>query len=394
MQSSQCRTPLTRSNGATRLAELYAGAVLQAMTEASRFFGQFYHIAQDMTMTETGRRMISPPFVEEALDCLRKRGRPTAPLLAALGLPETIDAPISAESYGALWLAIAAEVDDEFFGMGGRPMRRGSFTLLCHCVLHAGTLERALRRALRFLDVVLEDPSGRLEIADGLAQIVLSDRDGPRSAFAYRMYWILLHGITCWLVGRRIPIRMVDFRCAEPQQGAADYRLFFGAPVGFSQPASRLAFDASVLKLPIARSEQALKQFLRGAPANILVRYRYDAGLAASVRKRLRQLPPAAWTDFDDLAAQMRMSPSTLRHRLQSEGQSYAAIKDEIRRDLSIEMLQKTSSSVGEIAARLGFSEPSAFHRAFRKWTAKSPAVFRRETADADRPRGRGPAKA
>jgi AraC-like DNA-binding protein len=344
-------------------------------------------------MMETGRRMISPSFVKEALDCLRKRGKPIGPLLASLGLPPVIDAPISAESYGALWLAIAAEVDDEFFGMGGRPMRRGSFTLLCHCVLHAGTLEQALRRALRFLDVVLEDPSGRLEIADGLAQVVLSDREGPHSAFAYRMFWILLHGITCWLVGRRIPIRMVDFRCVEPQQGAADYRLFFGAPVRFSQPVSRLAFDAAVLKLPISRSEQALKQFLRGAPANILVRYRYDAGLAATVRKRLRQVPPASWTDFDALAAQMRMSPSTLRHRLQAEGQNYAAIKDEIRRDLSIEMLQKTARSVGEIAARLGFSEPSAFHRAFRKWTGRSPAAFRRETGPAaDRPQSRGPA--
>lgn len=333
-----------------------------------------------MTMTETARRMISPSFVEEALDCLRRHGMPIEPVLKRIGLPPTIDAPISAESYGALWLAIAAEVDDEFFDMGGRPMRPGSFTLLCHCVLHANTLDQALRRALRFLDVVLEDPSGRLEITDGLAQVILTDRDGPRSAFGYRMYWILLHGITCWLVGRRIPIRMVDFRCAEPDQGA-DYRLFFGAPVRFSQPVSRLAFDAAVLKLSIARGEQALKQFLRGAPANILVRYRYDAGLAASVRKRLRQAPPASWAGFDDLASQMRISPSTLRHRLQAEGQSYAGIKDEIRRDLAIEMLQTGVLSVGEIAVRLGFSEPSAFHRAFRKWTGKSPAAYRRETA-------------
>ncbi len=341
-----------------------------------------------MTMTETGRRMISPSFVEEALDCLRRRGRPVEPVLAAIGLPPAIDAPVSAESYGRLWLAIAAEVDDEFFGMGGRPMRRGSFTLLCHCVLHAGTLEQALRRALRFLDVVLEDPAGRLDIADGLAQVTLSDRGGPRSAFAYRTYWILLHGIACWLVGRRIPIRSVDFRCSEPRQ-AADYRLFFGAPVRFSQPASRLSFDASVLKLPIARSEQALKQFLRGAPANILVRYRYDAGLAAGVRKRLRQVPPVAWTGFDALAAQMRMAPSTLRHRLQAEGQSYAGIKDEIRREMAIEMLQTSALGIGEIAVQLGFSEPSAFHRAFRKWTSKSPAAYRRETMPG-RPEGGG----
>jgi AraC-like DNA-binding protein len=331
-------------------------------------------------MVDADRRMISPSFVEEALDCLRRTGKPTAPLLASLGLPAVVENPISAESYGALWLAVAAEVDDEFFGMGERPMRRGSFTLLCHCVLHARTLDQALRRALRFLGVVLEDPSGELVIRDDRAEIVLADKGIARSAFAYRTYWILLHGIACWLVGRRIPIRRVDFRCTEPLEGA-DYRLFFGAPVQFSQPVSRLAFDRAVLKLPIVRTEQALKQFLRGAPANILVRYRYDAGLAATVRKRLRQQAPLAWSGFADLAAQMHMSPSTLRHRLQAEGQSYACIKDEIRRDRAIEMLQTSDAAVGDIAAQLGYSEPSAFHRAFRKWTTKSPAAFRRLTA-------------
>ena len=196
-------------------------------------------------MAEIERRMIAPAFVEEALDSLRRLDKPTEPILARVGLPPLVDQPVSAETYGALWLAIAAELDDEFFGMGGRPMRGGSFTLLCHCVLHAPTLGHALRRALRFLDVVLDDPRGRLVIRDGLAEVELTDAGGPRSAFAYRTYWIILHGITCWLVGRRIPIRLVDFRCAEPKQGA-DYRLFFGAPVLFSQTISRLGFDSAL----------------------------------------------------------------------------------------------------------------------------------------------------
>ncbi|NLS03859.1 AraC family transcriptional regulator [Rhizobium sp. P32RR-XVIII] len=329
-------------------------------------------------MAEIERRMIAPGFVEEALESLRRMGKPIEPMLAVLGLPENVDEPVSAEVYGALWLATAAELDDEFFGMGGRPMRRGSFTLLCHCVLHAPTLGHALRRALRFLNIVLEDPRGELVIRDGMAQIELKDAGPPRSAFAYRTYWIILHGIICWLVGRRIPIRLVDFRCDEPQQGA-DYRLFFGAPVRFSQPISRLGFDIAMLDLPVSRSEQALKQFLRGAPANILVRYRYDAGLAASVRRRLSRVPPTAWSSFVDLAAEMRMPSSTLRHRLDEEGQSYAAIKDDIRRDLAVDMLLNTSKTVGDIATQLGYSEPSAFYRAFRKWMFKSPDAFRRE---------------
>ena len=323
------------------------------------------------------RRMISASFVEEALDCARRRGRDTAPLLAAAGLAPPADEPVSAESYGALWLALADAIQDEYFGLGGRPMPPGSFTLLCHCLLGAETLEQALRRALRFLAMVLGDPRGELVVADGLAQILLRD-DGPaRTAFAYRTFWIILHGVDCWLVGRRIPLRLVDFRCAEPRL-SADYRQFFGAPVRFGQPVSRLAFDETFLKLATVRDGRALKQFLRGAPANILVRYRYDAGLTATIRRRLRQQPPASWPSFTELARAMRMSESTLRHRLQREGQAYRGIKDDIRRGLALDWLGRDGRGVGEISADLGFAEPSAFHRAFRKWTGTSPAAFRR----------------
>lgn len=321
--------------------------------------------------------MISAGFVDDALDCLVRRGIDPAPVLAQAGLAVPFGDAVSAEQYGALWLAVSQALDDEFFGLGGRPMRPGSFTLLCHALMGAATLEQALRRALRFLKVVLEDPEGELQVADGRAAIVLKDTGAARSAFAYRTYWIIVHGITCWLVGRRIPLRQVDFRCGPPEHGA-DYRLFFGAPVRFDQPQSRLAFDAAFLTLPTTRGERALKDFLRGAPANILVRYRHDQGLAARVKARLRAEPATAWPGFEDLARQLRLPASTLRRRLADEGQTYRDIKDELRRVLAEALLREGAKPVGEIAAELGFSEPSAFHRAFRKWTAQSPGAFRR----------------
>ncbi|PYF01941.1 AraC family transcriptional regulator [Rhodopseudomonas faecalis] len=322
--------------------------------------------------------MISPLFVDEVADCLRRSGLAPGPVLAKAGLPEQVRAPVSAEQFGALWLAVAAAMDDEFFGLGGRPMRPGSFTLLCHAVLHASTLEQALNRALRFLKVTLDDPSGTLVQDGGLAKIVLHDKAAPRTAFAYRTFWILVHGITCWLVGRRIPLRRVDFTCGPPLY-AADYRLFFGAPVRFNQPESVMAFDASYLKLRTMRTERSLREFLRHAPANIVVRYRHDAGLAAAIRTKLRATPPTAWPNFETLAKQLRIPVSTLRRRLLVEGQTYQNIKDEIRRVLAIRWLADSERPVSDIAADLGFAEPSAFHRAFRKWMAKSPGAFRRE---------------
>lgn len=331
-----------------------------------------------MGETTPERRMIRASFVEEALDCLRRRGLAVAPVLAAADLPEAGLEPVSAERYGRLWLAVAAAMEDEFLGLGARAMRPGSFVLLCRAVIDAGTLERALRRTLRFLDVLLEDPRGELVVADGLAQIVLTDAGPARSAFAYRTYWIILVGIACWLVRRRLPLRLIDFRCSEPV-GVADYRSFFGAPVRFDRPISRLAFDAAHLRLPIDRDEKALKQFLRGAPANILVGHRHDAGLAATVRTRLRADAATNWPDFDGMAERLRLTPSSLRHRLRQEGQTWSAIRDAVRHERAMAWLSETRRGVAEIATDLGYAEPSAFHRAFRQWTGRSPAAWRRD---------------
>jgi AraC-like DNA-binding protein len=73
------------------------------------------------------------------------------------------------------------------------------------------------------------------------------------------------------------------------------------------------------------------------------------------------------------------MPASTLRHRLHQEGETYQAIKDEIRRGLAVDWLLHSGRGISDIAIDLGFTEPSAFHRAFRKWTMKSPGAFRRE---------------
>ncbi|KEO57509.1 AraC family transcriptional regulator [Thioclava indica] len=321
------------------------------------------------------RRTILPGFVEDALSCLRAQGFASGDLLAAAGLPDPVTYPVTSDEYGRLWTVMAAVAEDELFGLAARPMRPGSFTLMCHAVLHAPNLERALRRALRFLNLVLEDPRGELRVENGEAQIFLHDARQPRVAFAYRTYWLILMGLACWLVGCQIPLRQVDIACPAPKN-RVDYRQFFGAPVRFDAPAHKLTFDASYLPLRVNRSEQALKEFLRGAPANILVRHRHDVGLGATVRDQLRDCPPPLWPSFDVLAVRLELSPATLRRRLRREGQSFAAIKDELRYQRAQELLAG-DLSVADIAGELGYSEPSAFHRAFLKWTGQQPGAFR-----------------
>jgi len=328
-----------------------------------------------------GRPMVSSGFVDDALACARRQGISTEPALQAAAIPSKVSQSITVQQYGQLWLALAEAMDDEFFGMFARPARSGSFALLAHAVLHAGTLETALRRALRYLRILLDEPYGKLIVANGQAQITLTGAVPRSPAFAYRTYWLILLGLSCWLVGRRIPLQRIDFACARPSE-RTDYDQFFGTPVHFEQPTGRLIFSASYLSLSTIRSERALKTFLRGAPANLLVRYRQDAGSVAEIQEHLKRVPAAEWPDFDMLARRLNMSPATLRRRLRSEGQSFSAIKEEMRGLLAQSLLRESTLGVGEIASELGFAEPSAFHRAFRKWTGTTPASFRRASPE------------
>lgn len=330
---------------------------------------------------------ISIAFVNEALVCLRERQIDPRPLLISAGIsPELLTSPqarVSSKRYGALWHGIVQTIDDEFFGMDSHRMKAGSFTLLCHAVIHADTLERALRRALRFFRLIFDDLAGELEIDGERARIVLRDvapaaagEPAPKRAFAYGTYLLMLHGLACWLVGRRIPLDAAEFRCTEPAF-SGEWRILFSQNLAFEQPQTGFSFPAEYLGLANIQNERTMKEFLRSAPANFLVKYKNSTSLAAKIRRRLREMPPTAWPDFATLASQFHASVATLRRRLDEEGQSYRAILDDLRSDLAISLLTESDLSISDIAGQLGFAESSAFHRAFKKWTGSRPGEYR-----------------
>jgi AraC-like DNA-binding protein len=186
---------------------------------------------------------------------------------------------------------------------------------------------------------------------------------------------MMQHGVACWLVGRRIPILAAAFAYPEPPR-SAEYRLMYSENLRFNDSATSLAFDRSYLELPVIQDERTVKEFVRVAPANIVLKYKNSTGFAAQIRRRLRAAARTEWPNFATFARTLHMTPSTLRRRLEHEGQSFQAIKDQLRRDMAIEYLCYTSKSVLEISSELGFAEASAFHRAFKKWTGAGPREY------------------
>lgn len=319
---------------------------------------------------------IAPRFVYEALERGELAGVDMLELLDSLGVQQSELGHLSAELYGKIWLELSFRMQDEFFGYGARPMRPGSFTLMVHATCHAKNLEVALGRALRFMTILIEDPSGTLAFDQQSAKLVLTENGKPKPAFAYRAYFVLLHSLNCWLAGERIPITHIQFPCAAPKI-TNDYQDFFGVPVVFDADHASMEFDRKFLRKSINKSEQEVKKFLQSAPTVFLSGYRHDTGLKAKIIAELSTDATDAWLSIDEIAPKLGLSVSTLQRRLKEEGQSFGEIKEERRRNLAISLLKSSSMTITEIAQRVGYAEPSAFFRAFHRWYGVTPAAIR-----------------
>ncbi|MFJ4349018.1 AraC family transcriptional regulator ligand-binding domain-containing protein [Pseudomonas sp. NPDC089401] len=297
---------------------------------------------------------------------------------AVLGQPQ---ARVPARAFARLWLEMIHLLEDEFFRLDSHGMPLGSFALICRGLIQEPTLEKALRQCLGNFSLFLRDLRGSLTVRGGRALIsVQSTIDDPLTrVYAEETYLVLVVGLLCWLGGRRIAIDRTELAVARPAQ--EDDLLLWGPDLRLGSGRTEVEFDSACLRLPVLQDLAGLKTFLRSAPQGLVIRFRNHNGVVAQVYRHLRARRYGQWPTLAALAQQQGISASTFRRQLEREGRSYQQIKDEVRRAMAFEHLREGTLSIAEIAEQAGFQEPSAFHRAFKKWTGQSPGSYRHRLA-------------
>jgi AraC-like DNA-binding protein len=335
-------------------------------------------------MTDSAEKhTVAMHFVTAAVAHLPSTARERA--LSVAGIPQLLlkqpNARVPANAFSGLWLAVARELDDEFFGLDRRSMKVGSFALICQAIVTCADLDRALKRMLRGFSLFLDDVRAELQLDGGDAVIRVTNliHDEPDRRFADETLLILVHGLMCWLAGRRIPLTHVAFTHARPPY-AREYSLMYCDDLEFGAPQTTMRFEGRGLAAPVVQNAATLQQFLRTAPQSVFLKYRNEESWAALLRRRLRGSVGDAesWPVFEQLASELGIAPTTLRRRLEREATSYQAVKDQLRNDVAIDYLCNSSLSVDEIGARIGFQDASAFHRAFKRWNGVQPGEYRR----------------
>ncbi|MFJ4658848.1 AraC family transcriptional regulator [Nocardia sp. NPDC088792] len=326
-------------------------------------------------------RTVPIDFVRAVVAMASRRGVDAEQLLGSVGVaPELIvqeRARVTVAQMTSTVQQLWRISDDEMFGLGPRPVPRGTLRLICFGLLACPDLGAALARFNEYqrltpglppMVVVTERARTRFTIDTS----VLEDPEHLMTSFLLAA----AHRIMAWGIGRRIPLRQVEFPFPKPRN-IQDYDLLFAAPLVFGAGTAALVFDSAVLFSPLTRTEEALIAWMRDAPADLLSRREYGTSLSEQVRRILARGLSGEWPGADEVAHRLAMSPQTVRRKLGEEDTSITRIREDILRDAAIASLVRGAETVEELSARLGFSEPSAFRRAFRRWTGSPPGSYR-----------------
>jgi AraC-like DNA-binding protein len=255
----------------------------------------------------------------------------------------------------------------------GTQMRLSSHGFLGFAAMTAGTVREAIELACRFASTRTSAISLALYVEDGRATVVIEERT---SLGTLREFLVLALVIGIWQLGQHLTGRPLEgtAECAFPEPP-----YLRGVPsanrLRFNCASHRLVFPADELQLPFVTADAIAMQLAREQCERELAAV-VDAGLVGRVRSSLLARTDSVPT-LEEVAVQLRMSPRTLKRRLAEHETSYTALRDDIRRQRALLLLDNRTLTIGDIAARLGYSELPNFTRAFRKWTGMTPIAYR-----------------
>lgn len=332
-------------------------------------------------------------FARSLVELAVQRGYPAHDVLRTVGLPFNPLKPehadyqpeISVLMYSRIYQQVLSLLQDETFGLhgGGERVTPGAFRMMCYCIIHCDNLGHAIRRASEFYRIFFERTARLTLQQDDTTAIVGFSAVHPRPprlpVQTEEVYGLSTwHRFCGWLIGEPLPLRAVNFQGARPEN-IRKYEQIFGGPLVFEQASNAMVFDAHYLNLPLVHTEESVKEFLRTAPYQLMVMpaEKPGTGLVSQVRSLIGQDFSQGFPGFERISRALNMSEPTLRRRLKREGTSFQQLKDDCRRDAAIAYLSRPDLSINAVAALMGFTDPSAFHRSFKKWTGMPPGQYR-----------------
>jgi len=290
------------------------------------------------------------------------------------------DARIPLELEEKLWAEAARRTGDPLFGfhagMGYRPGAFDVFDYVCRAARDVrGAVERVVRYNRLLHDVAvfsLEERGDRALVSHRFRAGI----PGPAPQAADFAVAAMIAALRLW-TGMEIRPRRVAIPHGAPDD-PAPWAAFLGTKaIDFGADHIVIELDRAHLDLPLEHADPGLCSVLERHADALLEALPQPGGFEARVRELLAAELRGGTPTAEAVAARLHMSTRTLHRRLAEAGTSFGAELETLRRGLALRYLEDRRVSIAEVAFLLGYSEPRAFHRAFKGWTGQTPGAWR-----------------
>jgi AraC-like DNA-binding protein len=304
----------------------------------------------------------------------------TAALLQAAGLPEVSRERLPPEKATQLIRSVWQVMDDEFMGFTQQRCKQGVFAIMARQAIQCQTLREALIQGSYFYQTVRNDIGLTFSENEDEAVMTFTVKDEllDPDHFIVEFFLLIWHRFSIWLVGQKVPLKYANFKYPSPGH-VKEYSLLLPCHCRFNQDENSIVFERNALSLPIKQKERELREFLKNSPADLLSKPMFHSTFTTQVMNYIGESRIESMPLIEQVASYFNMSSRNLRRRLKEENSSYQAIKDTLRKNHAIKLLNNKDLAINQVAREVGFNEPAGFTRAFKQWTGQTPKHYRDE---------------
>ncbi|HXV40891.1 MAG TPA: AraC family transcriptional regulator ligand-binding domain-containing protein [Steroidobacteraceae bacterium] len=313
---------------------------------------------------------------DEILAGARARGHDPWIIKARCGIVQRPHprARITLQKCASLMRTVQLVTRDSLLGFGRHPMPAGMFGAICDALVQSPDLRSAVNLLARLYGVYLGSPPFR---CDGrrVRFEPHSSLQGNSPLFAFGMLYAC-HQLLCWLAGRQLPTPGIGLAFA-PHPAREIFADLLGRAPAFQARASFLDFTEYDLQSGVTGPQRAPTSIGLTTLMRFLGRA-FERRLEQRIRSAIGDDLQSGLPTLQSVAGRLAMSPQTLAGELEQIGLGFDEVRDRLRRDIALALLETSDCSPGRIAARTGFRDADSFARAFHQWMGMPPDAYRR----------------
>ncbi|MFH2063945.1 MAG: AraC family transcriptional regulator [Pseudomonadota bacterium] len=266
-----------------------------------------------------------------------------------------------------------------YFGLHQGESMVGFSNILGHILVNCQTLGEALEKLLKFYKILYEgcDIIVGMEGEYIVTEYAFHDQklNGDMQLADYSMS--CCYSYAKQLTGKKIDLIEVRFKHDAPPD-ISEYNRIFNCKLKFGSSMNAIVGDSEIVNIPIREPNKKLLSVFEKYAKEILSKQTEKSTYTQKVGSLITKMLGEKIPQINMIASKLSISTRSLQTKLQKEGTTYSEILDQIRKNTAAYYLKNETISIAEISYLLGFSEPSVFHRTFKRWTNHSPGEYRK----------------